>query len=139
MNVFDSSILVAALVDSENHHATCRELVTSGPFAVWGHGLVETFNTLTSGKIKPRPSPSKVARVLRESIRTRATILPLPEERLFEAFDEAEARGVRGGAVFDYLHLAAARHHRADRLYSLNFGHFQSFWRDGDPVIVHPG
>lgn len=51
MNAFDSSILVAALVESERHHAEYRALVTSGPFAVWTHGRVETFNTLTSGKI----------------------------------------------------------------------------------------
>jgi predicted nucleic acid-binding protein len=138
MNALDSSILVAALFESERHHAACRSLITSGPFGVWSHGLVETFNTLTSGKIKPRPSAADVAKALRYSIRPRATILHLPEDTLLAAFDEAEPRGVRGGAIFDYLHLATARHHKADRFYTLNMSHFQSFWRDGDPAIVHP-
>jgi len=80
MNTFDSSILIAALVESERHHAECRTLVTSGPFAVWAHGLVEVFNTLTSGKIKPRPSAADVAKALRSSIHSRATILQLPED-----------------------------------------------------------
>jgi hypothetical protein len=79
MNAFDSSILVAALFESELHHAACKSLVTAGPFAVWSHGLVETFNTLTSGKIKPRPSAADVAKALRHGIRPRATILHLPE------------------------------------------------------------
>ncbi len=138
MNAFDSSILVAALVESERHHAECGALVTSGPFAVWTHGLVETFNTLASGKIKPRPSATDVAKALRGSIRPRATLLQLPEDPLLQAFDSSEPRGVRGGAIFDYLHLATARYHQADRFYTINTSHFESFWREGDPVIVHP-
>lgn len=138
MNVFDSSILVAALFESEFHHAACKALVTSDNFGVWSHSFVETFNTLTSGKIKPRPSAANVAKVIRSSIHPRATVLQLPEEMMLNAFDEAETRGVRGGAIFDYLHLVTARHHRADRFYTLNTNHFESFWRKGDPAIAHP-
>jgi len=97
----DSSILVAALCESERHHFVCKTLLTSGPFGVWSHGFVETFNTLTSGKIKPRPSASSVATALRRSIRPRATILHLPDDPMLVAFGEAELRGVRGGAIFD--------------------------------------
>jgi len=138
MNAFDSSILVAALVESERQHAACRALVVSEPFAVWTHGFVETFNTLTSGKIKPRPPAADVAKALRGSIRPRAILLHLPEDQLLHALDQLEPRGVRGGAIFDYQHLVTARHHKADRFYTLNTNHFQSFWREGDPVIVHP-
>jgi predicted nucleic acid-binding protein len=138
MNVFDSSVLVAALFESEFHHTACKARVTSGDFGVWSHSFVETFNTLTSGKIKPRPSAANVAKALRTSIRPHARILQLPEEQMLNAFDEAEKRRVRGGAIFDYLHLVTARHHTAARFYTLNTGHFESFWREGDPAIVHP-
>lgn len=138
MNACDSSILVASLVESELHHAACRALLTSGPFAVWSHALVETFSTLTSGKIKPRPSAADVARALRSSIRPRAVVLHMPDDLLFSVLNESEARGVRGGAIYDYLHLAAARYHQAERFITLNTSHFQSFWREGDPTIAHP-
>lgn len=138
MNVFDSSILLAALFDSEVHHVACKSLVTSGTFGVWSHSFAETFNTLTSGKIKPRPSAENIAKALRSSIRPRATILQLPEDQMLTAFDEAEKRGVRGGAIFDYLYLVTARHHTAALFYTLNSGHFESFWREGDPAIVRP-
>jgi predicted nucleic acid-binding protein len=138
MNALDSSILVAALVESARHHAECRALLTAGPFALRAHGFVETFNTLTSGKIKPRPSAADVAKALRSSIRPRATLVHLSEDQLFQAFDQSEPRGVRGGTIFDYLHLVAARHRRADCFYTLNTSHFQSFWREGDPAIAHP-
>ena len=85
-----------------------------------------------------RPSAAEVAKALRHSIRPRATILHLPEDQMLDAFDEAESRGVRGGAIFDYLHLVTARHHKAERFYTLNLGHFLSFSREGDPTIVHP-
>jgi hypothetical protein len=57
---------------------------------------------------------------------------------VLSAFDEAESRGVRGGAIFDYLHLVTARHHAAVRFYTLNTSHFKSFRREGDPIIAHP-
>lgn len=138
MHAFDSSILVAALVTSERHHDQCRTLLASGSFGVWSHALVETFNTLTSGKIRPRPSAAQVAKVLRTSILPRASILHLPDALLFTHLDSTESRGVRGGAIFDYLHLATARENKAERFYTLNMSHFQSFWREGDPEIAHP-
>ena len=54
------------------------------------------------------------------------------------ALKRAESRGVRGGAVYDYLHLVAARKAKAEELVTLNLRHFQAFWRPGDPVIRHP-
>jgi predicted nucleic acid-binding protein len=137
-SVLDTSVLVSALVESELFHRECKALVLAEPFGIYSHGLVETFNTMTSGKIRPRPSAADVARVLRHSVRPRASILSLSEEDLLSSFDEAEARGVRGGAVFDYLHLVTARRHGVPRLYTLNLRHFESFWRPGDPEIVHP-
>lgn len=57
---------------------------------------------------------------------------------MLAAMREAESRGVRGGAIFDYLHLAAARHAGAQRFYTLNVSNFRAFYREGDPEIVHP-
>lgn len=57
---------------------------------------------------------------------------------MLRAMREAEGRGVRAGANFDYLHLAAARKAKATRLYTLNVSNFRSFHRAADPAIVHP-
>jgi hypothetical protein len=45
---------------------------------------------------------------------------------------------LRSGAIYDYLHLVAARKAGAARLYTLNVSDFRSFHRPGDPEIVHP-
>lgn len=138
MNAYDSSVLVAALAKPENFHVESLSRLTREPFAVYTHALVETFNTLTSGKVKPRPSASMASMIIKSNIMRRARILRLDEPQVIQAFDEAESRGVRGGAIFDYLHLVAARHHGMERLYTLNMRHFQAFWRPGDPEVVHP-
>ncbi len=139
MIALDTSVLVAALVESEPFHQQCKKLVVGGSFSIYSHGLVETFSTLTSGKILPRPSAADAFKVLNTSIKPRACVHYLQDDSILLAFEQAELRGVRGGAIFDYLHLVAARQHGVERLYTLNMRHFKSFWRPGDPHIEHPG
>jgi len=62
----------------------------------------------------------------------------LSETELLDAYAESESRGVRGGAIYDFLHLVAARKAGADRMETLNTTDFQAFWRPGDPSIAHP-
>lgn len=138
MHAVDSSVLIASLVASERFHQECIRLLESDEHAIFDHGLTETFNTLTSGKIKPRFQPSDAARLILANLGDDTRVLGLPLQARLTAFHEAESRGVRGGAIYDYLHLVAARHHGMEQLYTLNLSHFQSFWRPGDPEIVHP-
>lgn len=57
---------------------------------------------------------------------------------MLAAMRDSQARGVRGGAIYDYLHLVAARESRAPVLYTLNTSDFRSFHRLGDPDIANP-
>ena len=50
----------------------------------------------------------------------------------------AQHRGVRGGAIYDWLHLAAARKAGAEVFYTLNLRDFQALARPGDPLIRIP-
>ena len=49
-----------------------------------------------------------------------------------------ESRGVRGGAIYDWLHLAAAREAGAQVFFTLDLRDFQSLARPGDPRIEMP-
>lgn len=138
MHAVDSSVLIASFVASGTFHQECLRLLEAEPHAIFDHGLSETFNTLTSGKIKPRFQPSDAARLISANIEGDTRVLGLPLQARLAAFDEAESRGVRGGAIYDYLHLVAARHYGMEKIYTLNLSHFQSFWRPGDPAIIHP-
>lgn len=134
----DSSIIVSALCAGDADHEACRSILLSGRSSMLAHGLAETFSTLTGGRLGFRVPASDAARLLRQKVAPRLKPLQLDENELFTAFEEAESRGVRGGALYDYLHLVAARKAGARRLYTLNLSDFTAFHRPGDPEIMSP-
>jgi predicted nucleic acid-binding protein len=137
-SALDSSFLVSALCAGDPDHAACRKVLTTGDHFVFAHSLVETFSTLTGGRLGFRVPAADAASLLRRQIAPKLRILCLEENDLLTAFEEADSRGVRGGAIYDYLHLVAARKAGAKRLYTLNQGDFLSFHRPGDPEILLP-
>lgn len=137
-NALDTSVIVAALDGEDPDHMACRSLLLSEQFTIEAHALSETFSTLTGGRMAIRVPAADAASMLRRGIAPRLAVQRLTERDLLKAFDESSSRGVRGGAIYDYLHLFAARKARAAKLYTLNLADFRSFHRAGDPEIVHP-
>ncbi len=135
----DTSVLVAAMLGTENHHSECSKLVASGTCAIYGHGIAETFSTLTGGRKAFRLGAKVVGELLEDHYAPRLSITTLTPTEMLHAISEAESRGVRGGGIFDYLHLVAARKAKAKRFYTLNISNFRAFHRAGDPEVVHPG
>ena len=100
--------------------------------------LSETFAALTGGRLAIRVAAAEAALLLRKWVAPGLALTALEADDVLGAFEESSARGVRGGAIYDYLHLVAARKARAPVLYTLNVSDFQSFHRPGDPKIAHP-
>ncbi len=138
MDFIDTSILVAAIVTTERGHETCGSILDSGGFGMYQHGVVETFSTLTGGGLSLRLTPSLALEVMEEDYLPGITVTALTSTEMLRALRDAESRGVRGGAVYDYLHLVAARKAKAARFYTLNVSHFLALRREGDPDIVEP-
>lgn len=135
----DSSVLIAALLPSEDHHAASAAVLNGADtMVVHVHALNETFATLTGGSLGFRVDADLAARLLREQIGARAAMVVLDAEEVTDALDKARAHGVRSGAVYDYMHLVAARKGKADVLLTLNLSDFQHLHREGDPEIRHP-
>ena len=134
----DTSVLVAAMVADEDFHAECDALRDAGSLGIFTHGLVETFSTLTGGRSAFRMSADDASAVLEEDFVPSLEVISLTPAETLRAMRESKQRGVRGGAIFDYLHLVAARKAKAKRLYTLNVSNFRSFHRPGDPDIVQP-
>lgn len=136
MNLYlDSSILVAALVEDESTHEPCRELLRRKDLHAWSHALAETFATLTGGRLGIRVSPGIAAQLIEESLLPRLKLIELSAANLMEAIRLSGPNGVRGGTIFDFLHLLAARKAGANALYTLNARHFTAVARSGDPRI----
>lgn len=133
----DTSVLVAAVLDYNEHHAACAAVVRSGRHSIHLHALSEIFATLTGGRLGFRVSPDKTVELI-EGLLPSVQVATLTEREHLAALRETAARGVRGGAIYDYLHLVAARKVKATRFYTLNLGNFTAFHRPGDPEILRP-
>jgi predicted nucleic acid-binding protein len=134
----DSSVLVAALVEDEPAHESCLNLLRKKDLVAWTHALAEVFATLTGGRLGLRVSPGIAAELMDASLIPRLRLVDLAAGDLTGAIRESEAAGVRGGAIFDFLHLTAARRASASALYTLNIRHFVPLARKGDPKIERP-
>jgi predicted nucleic acid-binding protein len=134
----DTSVIVAALDGEDPDHTACRKLLLSGKFSLFTHGLSETFATLTGGRLAIRVSAAETSLLLQDWIVPRLAITTLSQVALLKAYAESSERGVRGGAIYDYLHLVAARQTGAAKFYTLNMVDFESFHLPGDPIISRP-
>ena len=134
----DSSVLVAAVVAEETGHAASRQLLQKHRALAWSHAGLETFSSLTGGRLTVRMSPAMAAASIANILHPRLEWLELSVAEQQAAMTEASAVGARGGAIYDYLHLVAARKAGATHFYTLNQRHFMALARAGDPQITLP-
>lgn len=137
MNYLDSSVLVAALRTEEPDHAACLRAVKAGGVTST-HAMLEAFAVLTGNPTPPRVSPGYAASRLADSFEKRLKPVSLTWAESHSMLAEAQGRGIRGGAIYDYQHLVCARKAGADTLLTLNTSDFISFARPGDPAIKFP-
>jgi predicted nucleic acid-binding protein len=136
--LLDTSVLLASLNEAELHHDVCAALLGQGGHIVYVHALAEAFSTLTGGGQGLRLGADLAVRLLRDSVMPFVKTVGLSERDILAALGESQSRGVRGGAVYDYLHLVAARKAGADAVVTLDHRHFQALVRSGDPRIEAP-
>lgn len=135
----DTSVLVAALVEDESHHEACLALLSRRKPAASTHALAETFSTLTGGRLGLRVAPDVATELVESSLLPHLRLVELRATEIAKVLRQTAAAGVRGGAVYDFLHLAAARKAGAQVLYTLNARNFLAFVRAEDPRIQIPG
>lgn len=137
-DLLDSSILVAAVAPDEPHHEHCLALLKQGGHAVYVHAFLETFSTLTGGRLGVKVDAGLATRLIHETIRPRVSIVELNHDEILAALTATRQQGVRGAGVYDYMHMVAARKIGASVLHTLNVGHFLHFRREDAPEIRRP-
>lgn len=136
--LLDSSVLVAALVPDEARHAESLALLMQGTNVVYAHAFLETFSTLTGGRLGMKVDADLAAQLLTETILPRVQVIELGSEELLAALRLARSQRVRGGGVYDFMHLVAARKSKTSILYTINLNDFQHLHRESDPEIRCP-
>ena len=134
----DTSVVVASLDPDEPRHAACDRLMAAGGHTLYVHALAETFSILTGGRLGRRVNAAAATRLLDQSVLPFVSVQSLSGRDVMAALPECQARGVRGGAVYDLLHLAAARKAKAEVLLTLDARNFRALARPGDPRIENP-
>jgi predicted nucleic acid-binding protein len=119
------------MIEEEEHHAAalkalaeCEDGFTST------HAVAETFATLTSGRLDIQLTPNRASQIVEANIIQRLQVLELALEDYKLAMKASQAAGARGGAIYDMLHLQAARRGGAGRILTVNVRHFQTFAPD---------
>jgi predicted nucleic acid-binding protein len=139
MQFFDTSVLVSAFVEDEQCHEACSEIVAGADDGVvFTHALAECFSILTGGRLSVRLLPQLAARMIETNIVERMKIVTLTAKETMRVISDCHQLGVRGGGVYDCLHIAAARKIGADQLLTLNLRHFTAFAPDLAAKIRQP-
>ncbi len=136
--LLDTSIVLASLDPDEAAHAACDKLIAQGGHCLYVHALAESFSILTGGQRARKLDADTAYRLLHESVLPFVCTIGLTGKDVLSALRDTRARGVRGGAVYDYLHLVAARKAGVARLVTIDLRHFQALARPGDPRIEAP-
>ncbi len=130
MNIlFDTSVLVPALVDQLSNHPVCfSAFLTYTSENHTGccstHALAECYSVLTALPLRRRISPEEASRLVNESVVRHLSVIELDLEDYRNAVKAAADRGLASGIVYDALHLAAARKASCDRILTYNINHF---------------
>lgn len=140
--LFDSSVLVTAVVDQLPRHAAAlacyRRFRGPGGRAAGlctTHALAECYATLTALPLSPRIQPAEAARLVRDNFLADLAIVELSAADYDAALARVERLGLSSGIVYDAIHLAAAERKRCDRLYTFNLGDFQRLGAAGLAIM----
>ena len=137
---FDTSVLVAAFWGGHPDHAASIKLLAAAvkkQSACSVHTLAEVYATMTALPVRPILPPEQVMLFVQE-LRDRLTIVSLDEGEYFATIQEAAARGLTSGRVYDALILRCAAKVKAQTIYTWNLKHFRAIAPDQSAHIRTP-
>jgi len=117
---WDSSALIEAILDL---HPARSNFSTETQKFTRCHALAECFSHLTGGRLGRRIDATEAATVL-QKFSDKMTVVSLNARETLDALNQAKKRGVRGGAIHDFLHAYAAELHDCKKIYTGNAGDF---------------
>ena len=129
----DTSVVVAALCGWHDRHDSARAALDdalAGEVVVATRVVVEAYAVLTRLPGRHRVAAADALAVLRELFDA-ADIVELGQDPLWRLLEDAVARGVGGGAVYDAEIAQCAREAGANRLITLNERHFAAWGDEG--------
>lgn len=130
--LFDTSVLVTALVDQLSNHEPALACLaqfrkTPKDACCATHALAEAYATLTALPLPRRVQPADARLLIEKNLSRHFRIIELTQSDYFDAVRRVSDLGLTSGAVYDALHIVAAEKASCRRIYTYNLAHFQRF------------
>ncbi len=141
--LFDTSLIIAALVESHPMHVRAfpwlkKAKAKDFELVVASHTIAETYAVLSTLPIKPRISPSVAWRLINENIVPISKIVSLTPAEYSLTIKQISELGLVGGITYDALIAKVAQKSKVKRMLTLNLEHFTRVWPDGEKIISLP-
>ena len=138
--LFDTSVLVAAVVDQLPQHESALECFVShrdgnDEGCCSAHTLAECYATLTALPLARRVQPLEARQLIMENFVEKLTVLDLATDTYLEVLERVAGLGLRSGVVYDALHLASAEAAGCERLYTFNLRDFKRLSPKGLRIV----
>ncbi len=141
--LFDTSIIIAALVESHPMHARAfpwlkRAKAKEFELVIASHTLAELYAVLSTLPIKPKISSAVAWRLIHENIETISKIVSLTPAEYCAAVKQISESGLTGGIVYDALIAKVAQKAKVERLLTFNSKDFERVWPGNENIITAP-
>lgn len=141
--VFDTSVLVAALVEQHPLHERAfpwvrRMKEQEFEARVTTHTLAELYAVLTRLPVRPRMAPGMARRLVRESVEQVARVEAITPTDYQRVLDDMAELDLSGGVIYDAIVARVARRLAADALLTFNRKDFLRVWPGSDEVVQEP-
>lgn len=141
--LFDTSVLVAALLQSHTRHSPAAAWLRSvkqgkTDLVVSAHSLAELYSSLTGMPLRPQPKTGNVWTLIEADVVRNATIRTLSAKEYQKVVKRLAHEGLRGGVIYDAVIARIAELIQVDVLLTLNTSDFERVWPSGVGRIVSP-
>lgn len=138
---FDTSVLVAAMVDQLTQHERAFSYFSKALEDGWEcgcstHVLAECYATLTALPLARRVQPEEARALIETNLLERLTVIHLDISDYREGLKRVAGLGLRSGVVYDALHLGCAERANCELLVSFNAKDFERLKPSGLKIVV---
>ena len=123
--LFDSSVLIAAFVESHPKHKSALSALIKGKnkefeLFVSAHTILEIYSVLTGAPFKPRITSVIAKQLIENNIKSFAKIVYLSDKDYFTIVEKMSSSGLIGGIVYDAIIIECALNSKVDEILTLN-------------------
>lgn len=141
--LFDTSILVAAIVEPHPLHASAfrwlkRARAKEFDLLIAGHTLAEPYAVLTTLPIRPKITPAIAGHLIHNDVETLAKTVSLSPSEYSSVVKRMVDLGLSGGVIYDAVIVKAANKSGADHVLTFNVDDFTRVWPEGADRLIAP-